>query len=95
MQNSEMGAELTKADLARFWQALHDGVLRGQSVEPRGRFVAAGWPGRGDGSASVADLVKNLSQQAPLAAKKSQRPAATRDIILSTGIVADFDDNGG
>src|SRR5271165_3270384 len=46
MKNSEIGTKLTKADLARFWQALHDRRIN----RPLG-FVAAGWRERGLGSA--------------------------------------------
>jgi hypothetical protein len=89
MENSEIEAKLTKADLARFWQALHDGRINRPLA-----FVATGWRERGLESAVVADLLKNQPNGAPLAAKKPQLAAAMRDGTLSSGIMADFDDNG-
>jgi hypothetical protein len=78
MQTSEIGAKTTKADLARFWQALHDGRANCSLA-----FVAAGWRERGVESAAVAVLLKNQPNGAPLAAKKPQLAAAMRDGTLS------------
>jgi len=74
MENSEkIGAELTKADLARFWQALRD----------RGCFATAMlmahwrlWRLDGRGVALLRHVLpvcsKNRPKQAPLATKKPQ-----------------------
>jgi len=67
MENPEIGASLTKADLARFWQALHD--------RDRGRpshLWRADRSSAGADSASVADLLKNRPERRNLAAKKPQ-----------------------
>jgi hypothetical protein len=89
MQGSEIGAKTTKADLARFWQALHDGRVNCSLA-----FVAAGWQERGVDSAATAGLRKNQPNVASLAAKKPQLAAAMRDGTLNSGMIADSDDNG-
>jgi len=68
MQGSEIGAKTTKADLARFWQALHD-----RRVNPPLGFAAAGWQQHGADSAAGADLPKNQPETETSAAKKTQR----------------------
>jgi hypothetical protein len=56
-------------------------------------FTAARWQQRGYDSAKPARLPKNETATEKLAAKKSQASAASRDQHLSSGILADFDDN--
>jgi hypothetical protein len=66
MENSEIGAELTKADLARFWQVLHDGLSRPLA------FGAAGGQERAQVRYLLQVCPKNQPKTAPLAAKKPQ-----------------------
>ena len=59
----------TQQDLARFWQALHDGALAA------GRYLRRRDGGRrGPDSAAAARLPKNQPETPEFAAKKTQRP---------------------
>jgi hypothetical protein len=76
-------------DLARFWQALHD-----RDINRRSRLR------RPDGT-SVAlirqpyqDCSKMSRKPLTLRQKRHNRRAAARDKHLSSGIMADSDDNG-
>src|ERR1700733_9115452 len=59
-------ATTTQQDLARFWQALHDGDVN------RRRFAAARWRQGGGDSAARALLPKNETEHHRVEAKKTQ-----------------------
>jgi hypothetical protein len=56
-------------------------------------FAAARWQQRGCDSAKRFRLPKNEPETKELAAKKSQTATASREQHLSSGILANFDDN--
>jgi hypothetical protein len=87
MQKLRNGAEITKADSARFWQALRGRVNRLLA------FVAPEWQEGGPDSADVATLLKNQPKRVPLAAKKPQLACRNAGKTLISGSMADFDDN--
>src|ERR1700730_16298522 len=81
----------TQQDLARFWQALHDGPM---SADPHfAPLAATRWRPGGADPAVRTHLPKNQPQTAELATKKTQPGAATRDGNLNSGIMSGFDDN--
>jgi len=88
MENPEIGARLTKADLARFWQALRD---KSVGRPPHFRCVdrkRAAQPPR------LLQICSKTGRDAEILRQKSHSwPAAARDGTLRSGIVADFDDN--
>jgi hypothetical protein len=84
MNGQEQAGDPTQQDLARFWQALHDRPPR---------ICGGRWQQRGCDSAKRFCLPKNEPETNELAAKKSQAATASREQHLSSGILADFDDN--
>jgi hypothetical protein len=55
--------------------------------------VAAEWQQRGADSAAALPLPKNEPKLENLRQKRHSQPPAARDKHLSSGIMADFDDN--
>jgi hypothetical protein len=66
MKNSGMGAQLTQQDLARFWQAVHDGAS--PPIHICGGQAAATWRWFGDLEA----LPKNQPKITKFAIKRTQ-----------------------
>src|SRR5450432_4027778 len=91
IKDSGTGRINHQQNLARFWQALHDGPVFFESHLPHLRRPC------GDQVALVRrygrTCPKNQPQTAELAAKKTQPRPATRDENLNSGIVTGFNDN--
>ena len=88
--NQAAARRTTQQDLARFWQALMTGGIN-RPVHICGGQMAAAWRrfgGRGRSAQKCSRKPQKLRQ------KRHSRHAASRDEHLSSGIMADFGDNG-